>query len=407
MIGTKAIGGRTLCVLSCVAIFLLAIFSGAEAVGNTTESNVSPEHQIAYMYRPAVVLITCTYYGTLVNSDGDAKLYMKIDDTEVEFDIPEMISGGQGSGFVLSQDGYVATNAHVVYTPDDELKDAFAQQATAAIVSQHPELQDKVADLYDVFLKKYTLKKRSPDKEIRVYFGGSDSAMSQEGYPADVRTESPAQLWIGDEGNKYRSGKDVAIIKMEGVSNLPTVTLGSSDGIDIGDKVVIIGYPGLVLSGSQSILASKTDLVPTVTSGILSAKRKHPDNTDVFQTDAEIAHGNSGGPAFNERGEVIGIATWGSMAPLESGEGYISMQGYNFLIPIDVAKSFITELNIKTEPSTTTKYLEKGLEHYWNSEYPQAEEEFNNALNLNPNNYYAREYLQMSTQRGIGPASST
>ncbi|MCC2634102.1 MAG: peptidase [Ramlibacter sp.] len=111
---------------------------------------------------------------------------------------------------------------------------------------------------------------------------------------------------------------DVAVLKIE-ASNLPTVTLGSTDSLRAGEWVLAIGAP----FGFEN----------TVTAGVVSAKgRSLPDDSSVpfIQTDVAVNPGNSGGPLFNARGEVIGI---NSQIYSQSG-GY---QGVSFAIPIEVA----------------------------------------------------------------------
>jgi serine protease Do len=91
---------------------------------------------------------------------------------------------------------------------------------------------------------------------------------------------------------------DIALLKVTPNSPLPTVTFGDSDAVRVGDQVVAIGNP-LGLGG-------------TVTRGIVSALNRDISDSpydDFIQTDAAINHGNSGGPLFNERGEVIGMNT--------------------------------------------------------------------------------------------------
>jgi S1-C subfamily serine protease len=95
---------------------------------------------------------------------------------------------------------------------------------------------------------------------------------------------------------------DVAVIKIQGVSNLPTVKLGRSSSARVGDDVVAIGN-ALALPGG-----------PTVTSGIVSALDRTIDTQDgrlehLIQTDAAINPGNSGGPLANAAGEIIGMNT--------------------------------------------------------------------------------------------------
>ncbi len=120
---------------------------------------------------------------------------------------------------------------------------------------------------------------------------------------------------------------DIAVLKMEGVSNLKTVTLGSSSSMKVGDSVVAIGN-ALALDGG-----------PTVTTGIVSAvDRSIEDNTaqlqNLIQTDAAINPGNSGGPLVNTHGEVIGMNT------------AVSSQAQNigFALSIDSIKSKISGL---------------------------------------------------------------
>jgi len=111
---------------------------------------------------------------------------------------------------------------------------------------------------------------------------------------------------------------DVALLKIE-AANLPTVKLGRSGDLKVGEWVTAIGSP----YGFEN----------TVTSGIVSAKwRSLPDGAYVpfIQTDVAVNPGNSGGPLFNMRGEVVGI---NSQIYSRTG-GY---QGLSFAIPIEIA----------------------------------------------------------------------
>ena len=162
------------------------------------------------------------------------------------------LSRGTGSGFIVSDDGVVLTNAHVV---------ADASEVTVRLTDQR-ELKAKVL--------------------------GSD------------RTT------------------DVAVLKID-ATGLPTVRIGSPEATRVGEWVVAIGAP--------------YGLENTVTSGIVSAKsRALPGDAAVpfIQTDAAVNPGNSGGPLFNLKGEVIGINS-----QIFSRTG--GFQGVAFAIPIDVA----------------------------------------------------------------------
>ncbi|MBA3243457.1 MAG: trypsin-like peptidase domain-containing protein, partial [Acidobacteria bacterium] len=90
---------------------------------------------------------------------------------------------------------------------------------------------------------------------------------------------------------------DIAVIKVKPTRDLPTVNLGNSDDVQVGDWVLAVGSP--------------FGLEQTVTAGIISTKERQTDLGASFrrfiQTDAAINRGNSGGPLVNMRGEVIGI----------------------------------------------------------------------------------------------------
>src|SRR5215467_2954700 len=118
---------------------------------------------------------------------------------------------------------------------------------------------------------------------------------------------------------------DIAIIKIK-ASDLPTVKIGDSSALKVGEWVLAIGAP----FGFEN----------SATAGIVSAKgRTLPDSGYVpfIQTDVPINPGNSGGPLFNMRGEVVGI---NSQIYTRSG-GY---QGVSFSIPIDVAMNVSQQL---------------------------------------------------------------
>lgn len=142
---------------------------------------------------------------------------------------------------------------------------------------------------------------------------------------------------------------DIALIKIKPVGEkLPSVKLGDSDAIKVGQWVVAIGNP--------------FGLDHTVTAGIVSAKGRVIGSgpyDDFIQTDASINPGNSGGPLLNMQGEVIGINT----AIIASG------QGIGFAIPINLARPIIEQLKRNGEVvrgwlGVTIKDLPQNLADY-------------------------------------------
>ncbi|MDQ6909899.1 MAG: trypsin-like peptidase domain-containing protein, partial [Actinomycetota bacterium] len=126
---------------------------------------------------------------------------------------------------------------------------------------------------------------------------------------------------------------DVALVRIQGVSNLPTVELGKSSEIQVGDQVVAIGN-ALALPGG-----------PTVTAGIVSAlDRSLGGRSDMLehliQTDAAINPGNSGGPLVNPNGQVVGMNT-AVIQSAGSGEG---AQNIGFAIATDTIRPLVDSL---------------------------------------------------------------
>ena len=120
---------------------------------------------------------------------------------------------------------------------------------------------------------------------------------------------------------------DLAVLKMKTKNKFKPVTFGDSSKARVGDWVVAIGNP-FGLGG-------------TVTSGIISARNRQIGLTryeDFIQTDASINQGNSGGPLFNLKGEVIGVNT-AIIAPGQSGS-----IGIGFAIPANAASNVIDQL---------------------------------------------------------------
>jgi len=119
---------------------------------------------------------------------------------------------------------------------------------------------------------------------------------------------------------------DVAVIKIDG-ENLPTLPLGDSVALEVGEWVIAIGNP--------------FGLAETLTFGIVSAKGRSAvginDYEDFIQTDAAINPGNSGGPLINLEGEAIGINT----AIFSSSGGSV---GIGFAIPINMARNIKDQL---------------------------------------------------------------
>jgi hypothetical protein len=209
-------------------------------------------------------------------------------------------------------------------------------------------------------------------------------------YSAEVKAYSPAikpeegstaseKASAGGKLEPERSGKDVAILKIE-EHNLPTVRLApNSAGLKLGEQIFVLGYPGVVLN--HDFLSRKSQLEASVTVGRVSGFKIDRTDRRVIQTDAAITWGNSGGPAFNLQGEVIGVATFISTTL----EGDQAIQGFNFLIPVDSVREFAMQIGLVPEPDTPImREWTQGVEAYFRGQYQRSLEHTNAALRIMP-----------------------
>ena len=339
-----------------VVILVFTLFS---ATGHANE----PAEMMLLRVKPAVVFIGSVVKGIVkINTKSGPKIFNDVG------------IGSSGSGFIINPNGYICTNGHVVqfyYEKNDkQLERMFLMQ----VIQKHflPKLissgkiSNDPASIKKAMLQLYAILKPKTVVEIKknlfVYLS------NKKRYPAEVKDYSPPMGpypgKIDIPGFQYESetGKDIAIIKIE-AKDLPAVALGDSSTVQLGETIYAAGYPGVVLQHLmlQKSLANLLDC--TVTVGHISGKKLSATGASLIQTDTPITHGNSGGPDFNTKGEVIGMSTLASVE--KTASGYQQIQGFNFLVPINTVKEFIARAGIKT-----------GVESLFNKLWVQALEAY-------------------------------
>jgi len=307
----------------------------------------------------------------------------------------EIETGASGTGFVISPDGYIITNAHVVLAGEDPIETvliefiyAFAEGMLLEVSQYYNIPQEDQEEMVEILLVKfldYFVENGGDVTDVATKYyvlsgmGTPGEDIAAESWSAVVKKQGTAYTEVGGESSW---GKDIAIIKVD-EAGLPTVTLGDSSKVQVGDTVFIIGYP---TTGIEEFFQPESTLEPTVTQGVISAKKTLKTGIETFQTDAAINHGNSGGPAYNDDGEVIGIATLG--AGPETGIANIM-----FLMPINLVKEFMNELNVENEHSVLDTKYAQALNAFWNRDCYTTIDKMNEVLALYPGHPYAQEYI--------------
>ena len=272
----KKSGGRIALIVVCVVLLCALGFGFGAAVRSFSKARIVPKSSLGPVYSQPEAgsrapSADAAYTGEELSA---AEIYslltpacVGVSTSTTSTNVFGQITRGAitGSGFIISADGYVLTNNHVIET-------ALAENL---------------------------------EVKVMLYSG--------EEYTAEI---------IGGD-----SRSDVALLKIPG-RDLPTVTLGTFEGTRVGEAIYAIGNP-------------LGELTYSMTSGIVSALDRSitiANNTaiDMFQIDAAINNGNSGGPIINRFGQVIGIA---SAKYASSG-----VEGLGFAIPIDDALIVVDDL---------------------------------------------------------------
>ncbi len=302
-----------------------------------------------------------------------------------------------GSGFIITPDGYVITNAHVVDENDEETKKSFAEQAFQEI------LEKDVTDLEQSMGRKMT------DEESKALIDADSWYFSQTLQVGDITKEFSVVFGIsGDmgkivpmvipakivaQGNPI-PGKDVAILKMTEKHTYPTIRIGDDKDMRVGDQVYVLGYPAVATF--HPLISEESISEASLTTGLVSAKKNMKDGWEVLQIDAAITHGNSGGPVMNDKGEVIGLATFGSIDQQRKQE----VQGMNFIVPATIVDEFLDKAKIKPEMSDISLAYEEAMNLFDKSRFKKALVKFNEVKSMNGSFPFITKYIS-DTQRNI------
>ncbi len=284
-----------------------------------------------------------------------------------------------GTGFLVTSDGFVVTNCHIIDRDSSFIRNKFIlstyQEVTESNInalesSWAMTLTDQQRSLlYDAYGLIYSQVSSmilfDLKKEIYVLYrtDGENSVIKQRAEIVQKGQSMP--------------GKDVAILKIEHGKNLPTLTLSKDSIAPIGAQVLVLGYPEPATTNTY--LATEESIEPTLTAGIVSAIKKSVGGWPVIQMDALISHGSSGSPVCNNKGEVIGLATFGSR---EQAGGNLAM-GFNFAIPVSVVNEFLNAANVHPAPGKLSTVFNEGLEFYFQEYFRKALRKFEEIKRMN------------------------
>lgn len=303
-----------------------------------------------------------------------------------------------GSGFFVNSEGYVVTNGHVVWcmTHSNYREDLVTKQQilAGAAIDYLLQFEPNADEARIQFMTKWFIDNAVIRDSIRLIYVILGSFQAGE-----IAAKGKLAKVIGNPSPMIE--RDLAILKVD-MSNTPSLVVGDSDSLRVGEEVYVIGYPGVV--SFSPILSGSTMLSPSLTRGIFSGRKETIFNTPTLQTDAMMTHGNSGGPALNAKGEVIGVANMGSIS--EAGQ---EVAGFNFLVPSKLVMNYLNENGVDNEGGTVDETYRRGLGYYFAGAYASAIADFEAAKRMFPFHWHADELIvdsQSALDRGEKGESS-
>jgi len=343
-------------------------------VGPAVAGESGPSTDILLKVKPAVVII-------VTEVSGDVRLSCP---NRPPQRVTPASSRAHGSGYLVNPEGYIITNGHVVqpyYEKDDrEIRESFIRKAI-----QETCLERGLSDERAQAAARQLYTRIAPTASVELKKTLSVVLPNREKFVAEVKAYSPSlaerpgkQVSSGG-GGTTESGKDVAVLKID-AKNLPTIALGDSDQVQVGQPIRILGFPGVVLY--HDLLDKRSAVEASVTSGLVSSLKLDTRGTPVIQTDAAASWGNSGGPAINERGEVVGMLTFISLTPDETQ----AIQGFNFLVPVNTVKEFARAVGVSLDRASPFNAVwHEAVDRYTRGDWASAQSRLDAANRLLPN----------------------
>ena len=295
-----------------------------------------------------------------------------------------------GTGFFVTGDGYLVTAAHVVKPDKAEVINDAATQVLGDLIqgeinSYANDFGGTVPDDVQKDVQTYVTEYFDANASIG-NLSNSNFVVNGLSIPGAQLQANAVPAEVKDVGEAV-PGKDVAVLKVE-KSNMFTVPIGDTSNINSGDKVFVLGYP--VSATLDSNTDQSSTFTATLTSGLVSATKSTSKGVPVIQTDASVSGGNSGGPAFDENGNVIGDVVSTSI-DVTTGT---RVNTQTFIIDAKVVHEYLQQANVTPSESQPTTMFKQALDQEDQNHYKDALQTLQNLNNTVPGNAFVQDEIQ-------------
>jgi S1-C subfamily serine protease len=396
-----------------------------------TPYDIDPEtiFDVILKNQPSVVRVASFYCADidLMNNFGGVGL-----------NISQGCTGGVGSGSLISSDGYIATNGHVVsFTVADAVNGYIGLSKT------RDELRDRVDEILSYLISIGSISSNETDDLINSAVAGDAEALnvlnslgslipselikvkSEKSTFAIQTSNNPVKLNSARDSFEYNDtviaatfvdknfdpnenknlkainytnnqSSDVAILKIDG--NFPFIELGEITSIKEGDNLTAIGFPAFT-DGALDTKQKTTP--PTATQGeVEQIITKQVNQQKLVSTNVPIAQGNSGGPAFDVKGRQIGLNTYGTIECPD-----LKCFGNGTAVDVADLKALADKnsIKLKTDDSVNGTWQD-ALSSFEEGDYKAAVAGFKKVKKDYPANYLAEPLIKLASSK-VGSAS--
>ncbi|RYG43408.1 serine protease, partial [bacterium] len=310
-------------------------------------------------------------------------------------------SVSHGSGFFVTGDGYLLTNAHVVEQSPEDLQTSYLAERIPTLVQEIRRSFGADSAPVVRWFESEANKKLVVTALLRLVLSGmkssepkvSLSVMDPAGEAGTAAKPNliPARLVPGGTGKGVIGEKDVAVLKAEG-SGFYSIPL-ADESPKVQENVFAVGFPGGADGGGDGRTFDPNERpAATVTEGKVNAlKTVKSGDWAAIEISAVIRHGNSGGPLLNGKGEAVGFSTFYEGDATQDAVHY-------YALPISVGKEFLEKTSVDAQPSGPARRLRHALVYAESGRYRRAESELQTILAERPRDAIAAAELE--TVRG-------
>jgi S1-C subfamily serine protease len=383
---------RLTVVVGFLFLMLMGMMAGSPVAradapgGDVTDSFV----RLVDIAKPAIVRIITIIDGQLTVhfSNGQVVTFPQNDPNGYPL-------GLSGTGTFISAHGDILTADHVINPPHDASLDQYLQQTAAQDVATYydanvspgsPLSADQVTQELASGQLPSSTKYDTPSSEayLSTDYTGPLSATNAQNLPAYVHSQVDRI-----EAQSSFNDRDVAIIHVSNMDDMPVVPIGDSTTVQEQDELRIIGFPG---NGDVNMDNISQLLTSSVNQIFVSSIKTTNTGAPLIQVSGNVEHGDSGGPALNSSGQIVGVVSFGTDQPGNT----------SFLQASASASLLVQQAGVNTTPGPFQKAWSQAFNDYASTtagHWHKAQQEFQQIATQYPNFKAVAPYLAYATQQ--------